>query len=147
MKSTLAWLLLVALQSFGRLGAATNDVYSVRSTNLLTVSIVSGDQAWTPEEMETLASRFLQNSGVMPTNPPAETILAVYPYDPSTMCEVVYLYGFGRPVFRVQLDSKGRVRGYTQETMLEDDSAFRREQARRRNVKAGVQDPKTPRGQ
>ena len=99
-----------------------------------TICVVGSNQVWTVEELSRKALNFLREKGVALSPAPEETVVHIFLDEPSKMCEVFFLSGFGKPVWRVQFASTGKVTGYTQEIMREGTAGLEKQRAAHSNI-------------
>ena len=115
MKSTKLFLIcfLVVLTTFG-LCQPTNDNSHLtfgRPTAESTV-IVTKSKEWTVEQLNERALKVLQEKAGMPIGLDCEVVTKIYLDNKKTMCEFMYLQGFGKPLWIVKIGFDGEVASF-----------------------------------
>lgn len=87
----------------------TNQVEKTESPNASSIVIVLKRSHWTIEELNKTALTFVQTNKEMPKGLKFETIVDIYPDNKLTMCRFMYVQGFGRPTWSVEMGYDGKI--------------------------------------
>src|SRR2546423_9354663 len=83
------------------------------------VIIVYKERYWSIDELNKLALDHLRSVGSMPKEAKPNTVVHVHVEKQKSMCEFLYLQGFGLPCWHVEIGFDGKVRSFRKEIKTE----------------------------
>ena len=101
---------LISLLEHGQ-SAGTNEV-SPPIPSADAIIILHNRKDWSIAELNQSAFRYLVSNGSMPKDARPQSIAHILPDDKTNMCEFLFVQGFGRPYWRVQVGYDGKIRSF-----------------------------------